>query len=356
MVKSTDPFKQRINPWLKRIFLHGSYWILNVLFFTVYFSSRDNFKDFFIMFLGNLVYLPGGMLFSYFSIYYLLPEFFFEKRIKLYLVLQTSVLLLYPVWSGILTYYISDPYIWHSETHFSLASHLMTIIILVFGMVPIASVKIAQRIIHDNVIKEALEKARIETELKFREAELKLLKAQVQPHFLFNTLNNLYSLAIAKSEKTPAVILTISDLLSYIIYDCNAEMVSLEKEITFIRNYIELQRLRYDDNLQLSIHLSNNFTGKFIAPMILHTFIENSFKHGAGKDPGNPWISMDLSVTDGVLKLKLSNSKVPAGDQDQRGIGISNAVKRLDLIYPERHHLNFVNEEKVFSLTLDIIL
>ena len=234
--------------WLKRILLHGTYWILNVLFFTVYFSSRNDFKDFSTMLLANLVYLPGGMLFAYFSIYYLLPKFFFEKRISLYLVLQTAVLLLYPVWSGFLTHYINDPYIWHSTTHFKLASHLSTIIILVFGMVPIASVKIAQRFIRDNAIKEALEKARIEAELKFKEAELKLLKAQIQPHFLFNTLNNLYSLAIAKSEKTPGVIITISDLLSYIIYDCTAEKVSLEKEINFIRNYIELERLRYDEN------------------------------------------------------------------------------------------------------------
>jgi len=342
--------------WLKRILLHGTYWILNVLFFTVYFSSRNDFQDFSTMLLANLVYLPGGMLFAYFSIYYLLPKFFFEKRIGLYIGLQTVFLLLYPVWSGLLTYYIADPYIWHSATHFKLANHLLTIMILVVGMVPIASVKIAQRLIRDNAIKEALEKARIEAELKFKEAELKLLKAQIQPHFLFNTLNNLYSLALTKSEKTPGVIITISDLLSYIIYDCTAEKVSLEKEINFIMNYIELERLRYDENLRLSLKISDNLTGKSIAPMILHPFVENSFKHGAGNDLGNPWISMDLSVSDGVLNLKLSNSKVFVADSAQWGLGIHNAKKRLELIYPGRHHLDIVNEEKVYSLTLDIIL
>ena len=308
------------------------------------------------MLLANLVYLPGGMLFAYFSIYYLLPKFFFEKRIGLYIGLQAVLLLLYPVWSGLLTYFVADPYIWHSATHLKLSNHLLTMMILVIGMVPIASVKIVQRLIRDNKIKEALEKARIEAELKFKEAELKLLKAQIQPHFLFNTLNNLYSLALAKSEKTPGVIITISDLLSYIIYDCTAEKVSLEKEINFIRNYIELERLRYDENLRLSLDISNNFSGKFIAPMILHAFIENSFKHGAGNDPGNPWITMDLSLTDGMLKLKLSNSKVFASGPAQGGIGISNAKKRLELIYPGRHDLHIVNEEKVYTLTLDIIL
>jgi two-component system LytT family sensor kinase len=356
MSTSTDILQQKRTSRLKQILFHGSYWILNVLFFTVYFSSRDDFRDFLPMLLGNLVYLPGGMLFAYFSIYYLLPEFFFEKRVKLYLWLQTAVLLLYPVWSGLLTRYVTDPYIWHSTTRFTLASHLSTIIILVFGMVPIASVKIAQRFIRDNAIKEALEKAMIEAELKFKEAELKLLKAQIQPHFLFNTLNNLYSLAIAKSEKTPGVIITISDLLSYIIYDCTSEKVTLEKEITFIRNYIALEQLRYDENLHVSLNISDNFSGKFIAPMILHAFVENSFKHGAGNDTGNPWIKMDLSVIDGVLNLKLSNSKIQASVTDQPGIGISNAMKRLELIYPGRHHLNIVNEEKAYFLTLEIIL
>jgi two-component system LytT family sensor kinase len=356
MSTSTDILQQKRTSRLKQILFHGSYWILNVLFFTVYFSSRDDFQDFLPMLLGNLVYLPGGMLFAYFSIYYLLPEFFFEKRIRLYLVLQTIVLLMYPVWSGLLTHYINDPYIWHSTTHFTLASHLSTIIILVFGMVPIASVKISQRFIRDNAIKEALEKAMIEAELKFKEAELKLLKAQIQPHFLFNTLNNLYSLSIAKSEKTPGVIITISDLLSYIIYDCTAEKVTLEKEITFLRNYIALEQLRYDENLHVSLNMSDNFSGKFIAPMILHAFVENSFKHGAGNDTGYPWITMDLSVIDGVLNLKLSNSKIQASGKDQPGIGISNAMKRLELIYPGRHHLNIVNEEKAYFLTLEIIL
>jgi two-component system, LytTR family, sensor kinase len=356
MVTSTGAFQQKRTSWQKRIVFHGSYWILNVLFFTVYFSSRNDYQDFIPILISNLVYLPGGMMFAYYSIYYLLPKFFFRKRILQYLVLQTVVLMLYPVWSGFLTLYITDPYIWLSSTHFTLASHLLTIIILVFGMVPIASVKIAQRFIQDNAIKEALEKARIEAELKFKETELKLLKAQIQPHFLFNTLNNLYSLALSKSEKTPGMILTISDLLSYIIYDCTAEKVSFEKEINFIRNYIALEKLRYDENLSLSLTIPDNFSGKYIAPMILHTFVENSFKHGAGNDPGNPWISLDLSFIDGVMNFKLSNSKVPAVGSGQPGIGIRNARKRLEHIYPGRHTLNIVNEEQVYSLTLEIIL
>ena len=356
MITSNETYLQKKTSRAKRIFFHGSYWIFNVLFFTVYFSSRNGFNDFFTMFLENLVYLPGGMLFAYFSIYYLLPKFFFEKRIRIYAVLQTVVLLIYPIWSGFLTRYVSDPYIWHSTTHFTLGSHLSTIVILVFGMVPIASVKIAQRFIQDNGIKEELEKARIEADLKFREAELKLLKAQIQPHFLFNTLNNLYSLSIEKSEKTPEVIITISVLLSYIIYDCIYEKVSLQKEINFIRNYIELERLRYDESLRVSLTIPGDLSGHFIAPMILHAFIENCFKHGAGKDPGKPWISLKLTIEGGMLNLELSNSTVPVDYPDQPGIGILNAMKRLEMIYPGRHHLDIVNEGNVYSLRLEIIL
>ena len=343
-------------PFFRRILFHALYWILNVLFFTVYFSSRDNFNGFFTMLLGNLVYLPGGMLFAYFSIYYLLPKFFFEKQIVLYIVLQTAVLFLYPVLSGFLTLHVTDPYIWHSTTHFKLASHLSTIIVLIIGMVPIVSVKIAQRFILDNAIKETLEKAKIEAELKVKEAELKLLKAQINPHFLFNTLNNLYSLAIEKSEKTAEVILKISELLSYITYECISVKVTLVKEIEFINSYIELEKLRYDENLTLTFSKSGDFSEQYIAPMILYTFIENSFKHGASKDAGNPWIMIDLNLNEECLSFSVSNSKVADKLLTTTGIGIENVKKRLELLYPGRHRLKIVEEERVYFVSLDIQL
>ena len=347
--------KQKVN-WPRRIFIHGSYWILNVLFFTVFFSSRNDYANFFKMFVDNLVYLPGGMIFAYFSIYYLIPHFFFQKKIALYIILQLVVLALYPLLSWFTTVTINDPYIWQSTTTYKLANHLQTIIILVFGMVPIASAKIARRFINDTKMKEQLEKQKVEAELRFKEAELKLLKAQIQPHFLFNTLNNLYSLAIEKSEKTPEVIITISDLLSYIIYDCTAEKVSLEKEIKFITNYIALEHLRYDDNLSLSVNITGNFSDYEIAPMILHAFVENSFKHGASKDPGNPWISVVISIAHGELHFAISNSKINADTSEKTGIGIENARKRLDLLYLDRYTLDIINDKNVYSLSLDIRL
>jgi LytS/YehU family sensor histidine kinase len=264
--------------------------------------------------------------------------------------------LLYPVISGIVTVHIVDRYIDSGMTQFKLANHISTIIILILGIVPLASVKIARRLIYDSNVKRELEKKKVEAELKFKEAELKLLKAQIHPHFLFNTLNNLYSLAIEKSDKTPEVIIKISDMLSYIIYDCNAEKVSLEKEVEFINSYIALEKLRYDENLNITVSISGNLTNKFVAPMILHAFIENSFKHGASNDVGSPWITLNLKITGDKLNFTIANSKVIPNENKPAGIGIENVKKRLQLLYPGRHHLNISDSEGVFLVKLDIDL
>jgi len=304
----------------------------------------------------DLVYLPGGMLFAYFSIYYLLPRYFFQNRIPLYIILQLIVLIIYSVFSGFICIYIVSPYIFNETANLKLGDYVSMMFILILGMVPLAWARITKRMIQDNNLKRTLEKEKIEAQLKVNEAELKLLKAQIHPHFLFNTLNNLYSLAIQKSEKTPEVILKISDMLGYIIYDCVSEKVTLEKEIEFINSYIELERIRYDEGMTLSFIKSGDFSNKYIAPMILHAFVENSFKHGASKDTGNPWITIDLKMNREWLRFAVSNSKVPDKGPVSTGIGIENVKKRLNLLYPGRHSLKITADEKVHHVFLDIQL
>jgi two-component system, LytTR family, sensor kinase len=345
--------KQR---WLAaRILRHALYWLLNVLLLTIHFSSFSDFGDFIPMLITDLVYLPGGMLFAYASVYYLLPRYFFRGQIARYIILQLALLLLYPVVSGLISIHIVSPLIFHKTPDLKLGDYVSMIFILVIGIVPLAWVRITKHMISEQNMKRDLEREKIEAELRLRESELKLLKAQIHPHFLFNTLNNLYALANERSEKTPEVIIRISDLLSYIIYDCAAERVSLEKEVNFITSYTDLEKLRYDDSLTFGFSISGDLSGRQIAPMILFAFVENCFKHGASRDTGRPWISLSLKVEEGWLKFSAANSKIPDHVTASPGIGIENARKRLELLYPQRHRL-IINDESVqYSVSIEIL-
>jgi two-component system LytT family sensor kinase len=323
------------------IFYHAIYWILNVLFFTLIFWSRNGYIDFFGILHENAAYLPMGMVFTYFSVIYLIPNFFLNNRITTYIILQILVLMIYPICSNIVSTYYVSPVIYNTKaTYGPYNGFLSIILILVFDIVPLAGVKILSQFRKDALLRQKTELEKTEAELKLKEAELKLLKGQIHPHFLFNTLNNIYSLSLEKSDKTPDLLIRLADMLSYIIYDCNSEKVPLAKEIDFINSFLELQRVRYDA-CKISFKLDGDLNNQQIAPMILHTFIDNSFKHGAEKDSGNPWIKISIVSKKRMLFFTVINStkQNDVNDNKASGIGISNAIKRLELIYPDRHDL-----------------
>jgi len=229
-------------------------------------------------------------------------------------------------------------------------------LIFVFGMAPLAWFEIARQLRVEEEIRQKIDKDRLEALLKLKETELKLLKSQIQPHFLFNTLNNLYALALDKSDRTPDLIIRLSDMLSYIVYDCKSEKVPLTKEIDFIKNYIELQKVRYE-TCDISFTYKSDKDDLLIAPMILHTFIDNCFKHGAEKDSGNPWIKINITSDKGLLFLSVINSmNGHKENENNHGIGIINTKKRLDLMYRERHDLVMRNSAKKFAVFLKMQL
>lgn len=183
-------------------------------------------------------------------------------------------------------------------------------------------------------------------------AELQLLKAQVHPHFLFNTLNNIYSFSLENSPKTPGLILKLSNLLSYMLYDCKAPEVRLEKELEIMKNYIELECERYGNKIDISWNVSGEVQEINIAPLILLPFIENAFKHGMSEQIEKPWLSVDISVKSTILKAKITNSKNENASYRNNGIGIANVRKRLQLIYPDNHTLKLSNESDFFVVSL----
>ena len=187
-------------------------------------------------------------------------------------------------------------------------------------------------------------------------AELQLLKAQVHPHFLFNTLNNIYSFSLENSPKTPGLILKLSSLLSYMLYECKSEEVQLENEVEIMKNYIDLERERYDNKIEISWSIEGEIKDKFIAPLLLLPFLENAFKHGLSEQIEKPWLSIDISVERNILHCKIANSANEGVQPSKNGIGIDNVKKRLNLLYQGKHELKITHEEQFFVVSMMLVV
>ncbi|HTF21766.1 MAG TPA: histidine kinase [Chryseolinea sp.] len=185
-------------------------------------------------------------------------------------------------------------------------------------------------------------------------AELQLLKAQVHPHFLFNTLNNIYTFSIDNSPKTPSLILKLSSLLSYMLYDCNGDQVRLEKEVEVMKNYIDLESERYGSKSEVSWSVDGNIKDSFISPLLMLPFLENAFKHGMADGVSRPWLSVDLSVKADVLRCKIANSKneFVRYDKSACGEGVRNVERRLAFMYPDSYELKTHDEGNFFVVSL----
>jgi LytS/YehU family sensor histidine kinase len=285
-----------------------------------------------------------------------MPKLYFRRKFFQFSIYLALIIIIYPVIPYLVRTYIVEPFIYHDPNSYSFYNYFAAMLIFVFGMAPLAGFVIAKHLREEALKQGKIERDKLDAQIKLKEAELKLLKGQIHPHFLFNTLNNLYSLSLEKSDKTPDLLIRLADMLSYIIYDCNSEKVPLAKEIDFINSFIELQKVRYDA-CDIAFKLDGELNGKQIAPMILHTFIDNSFKHGADKDSGNPWIKISISARKGLLFFSVINST--KGDSDEErvtGIGIQNAIKRLDLIYPDRYDIVINNSGNRYSVFLKLEL
>jgi LytS/YehU family sensor histidine kinase len=190
-------------------------------------------------------------------------------------------------------------------------------------------------------------------------AELELLKAQLHPHFLFNTLNNLQALVLERSDKAPQMLMRLSAILSYVLYECQDAAVALEREISICRDYIQLESERYGDRLDISMDFSGPIAGKMIAPMLFQPFIENAFQHGPAEQAGKAWMSIELSVRHNHVFFRVINStdfsaRIAGGPDEE--IGIQNIRRRLELLYPGRHQLSQERGDGVYIVSLSIDL
>jgi hypothetical protein len=190
------------------------------------------------------------------------------------------------------------------------------------------------------------------------EAQLQLLTAQIHPHFLFNTLNNIFSQTQTESPKGSKMIMALSDMLRYILYDGQKPLVPLKHEIEMIREYIHLEKIRYGNKLEVHINTPANTDDIYIAPLLLLPFVENCFKHGTSKMLQSPWINITISLNGQRMSMKIMNGKVaPARKEKTRGgIGIENVKQRLELLYKGKHQMDITEDEEVFIVDLEVEL
>ena len=296
----------------------------------------------------NFVYF-GVVNISLFYINYLiiLPTFLNRKK---YLWVGLSILLLVMVTAFIkcgLAYYFYDivikregsKFIMDFWLYYSSAAFVSCFFILLSTVL---------KFIQDWFLNEKV-KSNLENENLI--AELAFLKSQINPHFLFNSLNNIYSLAYQKSEKTPEAILKLSEIMRYMLYESNEDKVALSNEIRYLENYIELQKLRFKDNIYIKFEINGDPLGLMITPLVLISFVENAFKHGIATDIENP-ISIVLNLSEDKLFFHVSNIKSSMNKDITGGIGLQNVQRRLSLIYKDRYRLHIDDNNDIYNCEL----
>ncbi|WP_338873380.1 histidine kinase [Spirosoma sp. SC4-14] len=352
-----------------RLARHGLFWAVWALFFMLTYGFLPaNYlihqgvswpiallKGFLVAGVDAILFMPAHMFLTYCILYWLIPRFLLTSQYGwafvniVLLVVATSFI------SALLAQYIVYPVRLILNNRQSGNTFFFAMMAGMRGATTIGGFAAAIKLVKIWYLKQ---QAYQQIDREKLQAELQLLKSQVHPHFLFNTLNNLYSLTLNKSDRSPAVVLKLSDLLRYMLYECNTLEVPLQKELAFMRSYIGLEQLRYGDRLDMSVDISGQYEQKQIAPLLLVPFLENAFKHGTSEQLEQAWMHVDLQVQGNTLKFKVINSReaTPHNEAHVGGIGLQNVQKRLQLLYPNRHDLRIVAEEETFmvALTLDL--
>ena len=311
----------------------------HIVFWTIYFLINTfrwgrYFDDFLYSFQSGLLGFPIHIFLCYLNIYVLMPRFIFKKKYSLFILFLLSSIFMMVVVKFNLTYYLLNSNVWPEGPEIVntlTANYVMDMMIgELYVITFVTAIKITSDWIKENKRSSDLEKAQLETQLLF-------LRSQVSPHFFFNTLNNIYSLSLEGSKRTPKVILKLSELMRYLIYDTKNKRQDLKNEIICIQNYLELEKIRYSDNLEINMNIIGQIEGKVIAPILLLSFVENAFKHGANKSIDKIKIDIDFNVKGDFLNFKIVN-QIPVRPKNkqifkrnQGGIGLSNVKKKIEI-------------------------
>ncbi len=335
---------------------HTVFWLLYVSFFAII-SSQGGFESLGEAFKAEIILLPVKMITVYFTLYVLIPYFLLKGKYSVFILSVVVLFIGAAFGQRAIIYYFLLPTLYPGLPYgeFLEVPQVIKYSLTILSVLMLTSaIKIVKYWYQDQQTAKAMVKAKLEAELKF-------LKAQIHPHFLFNTLNNLYALTLKKSDRAPEVVLRLSGLVNYMLYDASATRVALSKEIETLHNYIALERIRYGDNLDIFFEVSGNINGSQIAPLLLLPFVENSFKHGVSDEIKDKWISINLNYNEPYLTFRVENSRSRSIDASKNkdytgGIGLKNVKRRLELLYPAGYELHIEDEEDSYFISLTLNL
>jgi len=341
-----------LNHPILRIIQHLAFWVLSFFVFLYLFKTgaKPEKIDYVYTILFQLTLLPA----VYINIELLLPTLGNRKRILFYLLSLITIIILF-AW---INYNFFDN--WSAKVfpdYFFISYFTFREIVLFFIVYIIITMLL--KLSKSWFLVSWLQKELLEKEKQKTVVELKALKAQINPHFFFNTLNSIYSMALDKDDRLPGTVLQLSDLMRYFLYVSRDNFIPLEKDLTVVKEYIALQKLRSNAQLDIETKISGEISDQQIAPLLLITFLENAFKHGAKGSSGNTFIKLDIKVEKNKLNFTLENNKgiidkVNTGDHN--GLGLENVKRQLELLYPGKHLLNIKDEQDRFVVALQLSL
>ncbi len=334
---------------------HVIFWLVYFLFNTIRWGTY--YDDFLLSLKGNVIGFPIHMLLCYFTIYFLIPKFIFKRRFISFSLILLAAIFIMVVVKFYLTLFLISSNVWpegpEATSEFTF-NYALTMMLGEFYVVSfVTAIKITLDFLSASKRAARLEKEQLQTELRF-------LRSQISPHFFFNTLNNIYSLSLEQSKKASETVLKLSELMRYLLYETKDNKQPLEKEILCIQNYLDLERIRYGEQVKINMDVIGEIQGKKIPPMLFIPFIENAFKHGASKNIGEVYISIKLQVEGKDIFFKASNT-LPDKRMDKKhknesgGIGIENVKKRLALGYAKNDYkLDIYSDTKSFIVALKL--
>lgn len=324
-----------------------------VAYLSLCWIDRDSF-DTATNLLYNAVSIVVYILIVHINVAYLVPLYLNQNKIWIYMLLMiVTICLLTPI-----RIYLHSLVLQSSEGHMhQIIMNWWATLLLDFVIFMCSTI---YAIIIDWLAKltelRTLKQSKLETELNF-------LKSQINPHFLFNTLNSIYSLSLKKSDKTPEMVLKLADIMRYNLYECNENYVPLQKEIHYLENYIAIENSRFGYKVDLVFDKSGPLDEFLIAPLILNGFVENAFKHGVSQIPASSYIHISAKLeNNGRFFFEVENNKplkklntIPL-DGHKGGLGLENITRRLQILYPDQHELETHSDENVFNIKLIIQL
>jgi two-component system, LytTR family, sensor kinase len=343
------PFSNR-RVSLKYALLHGAYWLLITGFFIYekkYLIQKANLPYFVVC----VTYRIGLLIvIAYLNLQYYLPRYLLKKRYLAYFTAVFISVIGYLIFQSLFDYYLYGYVVGplRDSRIFGTLSYNFFSTLWYLGLMLALKLSLdwyGQQLLIQKITVEKLH------------AEVDFLRAQVNPHFLFNVLNNLYALTLKRSELAPDVVLKLSEMMEYMLYDSTDEKALLEKEVAYLRNYIELERLRFNRASAISLQVNGAFNGQEIAPLLLLPLVENAFKHGLSTQHESGWLTVTIGLHQSTLTVLVENAKPPvAVSKSKGGIGLGNLRKRLELLYPSRHRLELEDKKDTFLAKLVVDL